>query len=126
VNGTLEIPNLSEEQDMEDIEVHVTLTSDNTADRRKVKDLVRKAGGDLIRDQLVKWLSQLKNECVLMCLPFYWQPLPCNSTVLAHSCSRARNQLSTQAPYLACSCPWLAPRSTCLFLIVPYVLSNTR
>jgi len=62
VNGTLEIPNLSEEQDIEDIDVNVTLTSDNTSDRRKVKDLVRKAGADLIRDQLTKWLDQLKTQ----------------------------------------------------------------
>lgn len=52
VNGTLTIPNLSEEQDIEDIDVDVKLTSDETPDRRKVKDLMRKKGADMIRGKL--------------------------------------------------------------------------
>eukprot|EP00041_Stephanoeca_diplocostata_P016092 m.312994 g.312994 ORF g.312994 m.312994 type:complete len:351 (-) comp20250_c0_seq1:244-1296(-) len=62
VNGTLTIPNLSEEQDIDDIDVNVKLTSDETPERRKVKDLMRKKGADLIRVQLEKWLKQLKEE----------------------------------------------------------------
>jgi len=61
-NGTLEIPNLSEEQDMEDIEVAVTLTSDRTPERNKVKDIVRKKIAELIRQQLAKWFTLLKEE----------------------------------------------------------------
>jgi activator of HSP90 ATPase len=56
-NGTLSIPNLSEEycDDMDDIQVDVTLTSDDTPERRKVKDIVRKDIAVLIREQLTKW-----------------------------------------------------------------------
>lgn len=62
VNGTICVPNLSEEQDIEDLEVQVKLTSDETSDRRKVKDLVRKAGAELIRTQIAKWLVDLKEK----------------------------------------------------------------
>jgi len=62
VNGTAEIPNLSEEEDIDDVEFHVKLTSDETVARRKVKELMRKKGGDAIRTQLAKWLKMLKEE----------------------------------------------------------------
>jgi activator of HSP90 ATPase len=63
VNGKCKIPNLSEEQDIEDdVEVQVQLISDDTPERRKVKELVRKKGADLIRKQLVKWNKELKEE----------------------------------------------------------------
>jgi len=65
VNGTATIPNLSEEQDIEDIEVQVKLVSDESAARKKVKELVRKKGSDLIRVQLGKWLKALKEEYAL-------------------------------------------------------------
>lgn len=63
-NGTLSIPNLSEEycDDMDDIQVDVTLTSDDTPERRKVKDIVRKDIAVLIREQLTKWYESLKKE----------------------------------------------------------------
>ena len=33
-----------------------------TPENRKVKELMRKKGADLIRDQIAKWLKQLKEE----------------------------------------------------------------
>ena len=62
VDGTIEIPNLSEEEDIEDIEVRVALKSAESPAARKVKELVRKRGGELIRAQLAKWTDQLKQE----------------------------------------------------------------
>ena len=62
VNGTVCVPNLSEEQDIEDLEVQVKLTSDETPGRRKVKDLIRKAGAELIRKQIGEWLTALKEQ----------------------------------------------------------------
>lgn len=50
-NGTAEIPNLSEEQDIDDIEFHVKLTSDETPERRKVSHLFWL--GPLNKDPLV-------------------------------------------------------------------------
>lgn len=57
VQGTIDIPNLSEENEMDEIEVNVQLTSDRTAARDKVKDLLRTKGKLAIQDQLGKWLK---------------------------------------------------------------------
>eukprot|EP00039_Didymoeca_costata_P025065 m.12225 g.12225 ORF g.12225 m.12225 type:complete len:349 (+) comp4618_c0_seq1:81-1127(+) len=62
LNGSIKVPNLSEEQDIEDIEVQVSLSSEETPERRKVKEIVRKKGAELIRSQLAKWLQKLKQE----------------------------------------------------------------
>lgn len=53
---------MSEEQDIEDVEFKVKLTSDETSERKKVKEIMRKKGGDLVRTQLATWLRMLKEE----------------------------------------------------------------
>lgn len=62
VNGTIEIPNLSEENSIDEVEVDVALTSTETPENRKVKDLLRKRGATEVRQQLKKWLTELKEE----------------------------------------------------------------
>ncbi len=62
VAGTAQIPNLSEENDIDEVEFEVELTSERTAARDKVKELLRKKGVAPVRDQLSKWLSALKTE----------------------------------------------------------------
>eukprot|EP00051_Salpingoeca_urceolata_P011071 m.136463 g.136463 ORF g.136463 m.136463 type:complete len:346 (+) comp16973_c0_seq3:340-1377(+) len=62
VNGTIEIPNLSDENDIDEIDVQVSLKSAETPESRKVKDLVRKKGATIIQDQLSKWLKAFKED----------------------------------------------------------------
>lgn len=62
VLGTLTIPNLSEENSMDEIDVEVDLTSDRTPGRDKVKQMVRSKSKPVIQDQLAKWLSAMKDE----------------------------------------------------------------
>ncbi|KAF8790523.1 activator of 90 kDa heat shock protein ATPase homolog 1-like [Argiope bruennichi] len=61
VKGTLEIPNLSEEHDMKDVDVNVHLeTTGPEAD--VVKDMMRKTGSEVIRRQLSLYVNSLKEE----------------------------------------------------------------
>lgn len=62
VKGSLACDNLSEENDADDLEFSCKMDSDETADRRKVKDLMRKKGANLVRGQLEKWMKLLKEE----------------------------------------------------------------
>ncbi|CAL1272744.1 unnamed protein product [Larinioides sclopetarius] len=61
VKGTLEIPNLSEEHDMKDVDINVHLeTIGPEAD--VVKDMMRKTGSEVIRRQLSLYVNSLKEE----------------------------------------------------------------
>jgi activator of HSP90 ATPase len=62
VNGTIDCINLSEENDDDDLEFVTKLTSDETPERRKVKELIRKKGAELFRAQLATWMVKLKKE----------------------------------------------------------------
>lgn len=62
VNGNISCDNLSEENDADDLEFTTKMTSDETPERRKVKDLMRKKGAELLREQLGKWMVALKKE----------------------------------------------------------------
>ncbi|KAK8756562.1 hypothetical protein V5799_000742 [Amblyomma americanum] len=59
IEGTVEIPNLSEEHDPEDVDVTVTVSSSSDkADA--LKELMRSKGTDLIRERLAAYISALK------------------------------------------------------------------
>lgn len=58
--GKIEIPNLSEENEPQDIDVSVTVT-DEKEDGFKIKEFMRKEGGDRIRDQLAVYIKDLKS-----------------------------------------------------------------
>ncbi|GFT15718.1 activator of 90 kDa heat shock protein ATPase homolog 1 [Nephila pilipes] len=61
VKGTMEIPNLSEEHDMKDVDINVHLeTTGPEADI--LKDMMRKTGGEVIRRQLSLYVNSLKEE----------------------------------------------------------------
>ncbi|KAK8756552.1 hypothetical protein V5799_000746 [Amblyomma americanum] len=61
IEGTVEIPNLSEEHDPEDVDVTVTVSSSSDkADA--LKELMRSKGTDLIRERLAAYISALKKE----------------------------------------------------------------
>lgn len=62
VNGSLSCDNLSEENDADDLEFSVKMDSEETSERRKVKELVRKKCTELVRGQLGKWMKLLKEE----------------------------------------------------------------
>jgi len=60
-NGTLSLPNLSEENDPDEVDVDVSLAGDSPSQaKRKVKDLIRKQMTPLIHEKLEKWLNELK------------------------------------------------------------------
>ncbi|CAH1262031.1 activator of 90 kDa heat shock protein ATPase homolog 1-like [Branchiostoma lanceolatum] len=59
--GKAEIPNLSEENDMEDIDVNVSVKS-NSDEAHKVKEVIRKKGSDVIRERLGQYIKDLKTE----------------------------------------------------------------
>lgn len=60
--GTASIPNLSEENDMDEIEFEVALTSDRTPEREKVKELLRKQGLKPLQALLKQWLTALRDD----------------------------------------------------------------
>lgn len=61
VEGKIEIPNLSEENDPDEIDVNVTIKSEGfTSDI--LKDIMRIKGTKAIRDQLAKYISLLKTD----------------------------------------------------------------
>ncbi|KAG8194418.1 hypothetical protein JTE90_011029 [Oedothorax gibbosus] len=61
VKGTMDIPNLSEEHDMKDVDINVLLeTSGPEADI--LKDLMRTTGGEVIRQRLGQYVTTLKEE----------------------------------------------------------------
>ena len=63
IKGTIEIPNLSEENDADEIDVQVSLdekSSGNEADL--LKEMMRKKGADTIRKQLAEYITTLKTD----------------------------------------------------------------
>ncbi|KAK2176574.1 hypothetical protein NP493_655g01018 [Ridgeia piscesae] len=60
-DGQLEIPNLSEENDPEDIDVNVTVTTDDD-EGHAIKDFLRSTGTRVIRQQIQKYIDDLKKE----------------------------------------------------------------
>jgi len=61
VRGTFEVPNLSEENEPDELDVQITVdTSGKESDM--LKDLMRNKGTDLIRGQLAKYIAQLKTD----------------------------------------------------------------
>lgn len=59
VNGTLNIPNLSDEQDIEDIEVSVTVKETNSG-AQTLKELIRTRGADQIRECCANYIDSLR------------------------------------------------------------------
>lgn len=62
LSGTIEIPNLSEENDTSDIDVVVKLTEAETPALAKVKNLMHTQGSRAIRDQIGRWIKDLRTE----------------------------------------------------------------
>ena len=64
VTGKVTIPNLSEEhEDLNDVDLEVTLTSTSSKTAEQIKDMLRKGqGAKAIRDQLRKYVEALKSE----------------------------------------------------------------
>lgn len=62
VTGTIEMPNVSEENDLDEIEVIVKINEEETPARRKVKDLVRTKGAKVLRAQIGLWLKLMREE----------------------------------------------------------------
>lgn len=60
-DGQLEIPNLSEENDPEDVDVNVTVTTDDD-EGHALKDFLRSTGTKVIRQQIQKYIDDLKKE----------------------------------------------------------------
>ncbi|XP_021379677.1 activator of 90 kDa heat shock protein ATPase homolog 2-like [Mizuhopecten yessoensis] len=59
--GKFEIPNLSEENEADEVNFEVTI--DKTTDESyKVKEMMRKKGQDLVRKQIAKYMKELKEE----------------------------------------------------------------
>ena len=58
--GHIEIPNLSEENEPQDIDVSVTVT-DEKGEGYDVKEYMRKEGGTIVRQQLAKYIKDLKS-----------------------------------------------------------------
>merc|ERR1711962_831318 len=59
--GTIEVPNLSDENDADDLDIQVLSKSDaNNA--RKLKDLVRKTGREPMRGLCMKYVTDMKTE----------------------------------------------------------------
>ncbi|GIY17381.1 activator of 90 kDa heat shock protein ATPase homolog 1 [Caerostris darwini] len=61
VKGTLQIPNLSEEHDMKDVDINVRLET-NGPEAEILKDMMRQTGGEVVRRQLSQYVNLLKEE----------------------------------------------------------------
>lgn len=61
IRGTVEIPNLSEEVDVEDLEVIVNVKSDSD-DGWKLKEMIRNKGAALLRSTAGTYIQKLKTE----------------------------------------------------------------
>jgi len=62
INGSIFIPNLSEENDADDLDFQVKASSEETPEKKKVKELMRKPGVAKCRAMLAKWIVMLKEE----------------------------------------------------------------
>ncbi|EGI69563.1 Activator of 90 kDa heat shock protein ATPase-like protein 1 [Acromyrmex echinatior] len=61
IEGKINIPNLSEENDISEVDIEVTL-KDSTDEGEKVKQFLHTKGKDAIREKLKKYISSLKEE----------------------------------------------------------------
>ncbi|GAB1867135.1 Activator of 90 kDa heat shock protein atpase 1-like protein [Camponotus japonicus] len=61
IEGKINIPNLSEENDISEVDIEITL-KDSTDEGEKVKQFLHKKGKDAIREKLKKYVSSLKEE----------------------------------------------------------------
>ncbi|KYQ51073.1 Muscarinic acetylcholine receptor DM1 [Trachymyrmex zeteki] len=61
IEGKINIPNLSEENDISEIDIEITL-KDSTDEGEKVKQFLHTKGKDAIREKLKKYVSSLKEE----------------------------------------------------------------
>ncbi|KYM77841.1 Activator of 90 kDa heat shock protein ATPase like protein 1 [Atta colombica] len=61
IEGKINIPNLSEENDISEVDIEVTL-KDSTDEGEKVKQFLHTKGKDAIREKLKKYVSSLKEE----------------------------------------------------------------
>ena len=66
ITGQINIPNLSDENDIDEIDVNVTVTQDDYKAEpeiaQKLKDMIRKVGIKPIRDRCEKYVAMLKTE----------------------------------------------------------------
>uniref|UniRef100_X1Z9S8 Activator of Hsp90 ATPase AHSA1-like N-terminal domain-containing protein n=1 Tax=Capitella teleta TaxID=283909 RepID=X1Z9S8_CAPTE len=60
--GKVEVPNLSEENEPEDLDIGFTVTDAKDDDAFKLKEFMRKEGEPKVRDQLAKYIQELKSE----------------------------------------------------------------
>ncbi|KAI4481907.1 hypothetical protein M0802_013853 [Mischocyttarus mexicanus] len=61
IEGKINIPNLSEENDITEVDIEITL-KDSTDEGEKVKHFLHTKGKKVIREQLKKYVSSLKEE----------------------------------------------------------------
>ncbi|XP_051167111.1 activator of 90 kDa heat shock protein ATPase homolog 1 [Leptopilina boulardi] len=61
IEGKINIPNLSEENDISEVDIEITL-KDSTDEGEKVKHFLHTKGKDIIRENLSKYVSSLKEE----------------------------------------------------------------
>lgn len=59
IEGTIIIPNLSDENNAEEVDVNVTISSTGP-DAEALKEMLRIAGAVKIREQLAKYIKSLK------------------------------------------------------------------
>jgi PREDICTED: hypothetical protein len=63
IEGTVDIPNLSEENDIDEIEVQISVTKgDGTVQSSILKDILRNRGTELIRQKLGMYIEELKKD----------------------------------------------------------------
>ncbi|KAI4458676.1 heat shock protein 90 hsp90 co-chaperone aha-1 [Holotrichia oblita] len=60
-NGKVTIPNLSEENDISELDIQVTIT-ENDEEAHKLKEIMIRNGKDVIRDKLSQYVTGLKLE----------------------------------------------------------------
>lgn len=79
VEGTVTIPNLSDENDADDLDISVgTSTLGPEAD--VLREMMRTTGAKKIREQLGKYIKSLKEGMILVILQFF------RPTILQYSC----------------------------------------
>nr|CAG4651995.1 EOG090X09QT [Triops cancriformis] len=62
VEGTIHIPNLSEEHDAHEVDVDIAITKGKGLEADAVKEMLRTKGTALIRDKLALYIKSLKEE----------------------------------------------------------------
>nr|CAG4644128.1 EOG090X09QT [Lepidurus arcticus] len=62
IQGTVHIPNLSEEHDAQEVDVDIAVTKGSGPEADAVKEMLRTKGTKLIRDKLALYIKSLKEE----------------------------------------------------------------